>query len=31
MFKPIKTKTARASGGTFATVAPRFYLEPGSA
>jgi hypothetical protein len=26
MLKPIKTKTARASGGTFAIVALNFYL-----
>jgi len=25
MLKPIKTKTARASGGTFAIVASRFF------
>jgi hypothetical protein len=31
MLKPIKTKTARASGGTFAIVGSRFYLETGSA
>jgi hypothetical protein len=31
MLKPIKTKTARASGGTFAIVASRFCLEGGGA
>jgi hypothetical protein len=31
MLKPIKTKTARASGGTSAIVASRFYLETRSA
>jgi len=28
MLKPIKTKTARASGGTFAIVASRFFQAP---
>jgi hypothetical protein len=31
MLKPIKTKTARAGGGTFAIVASRFCLETRSA